>query len=83
MNLESVFKSHIAAVCAIDAGSLSVLTTIDELGLDSFSLVQILTAMESELEIELRDDEIARLLEARTIGDYLEVLNCAEGLNHA
>jgi acyl carrier protein len=83
MNLESVFKSHIATVCAIDASSLSVLTTIDELGLDSFSLVQILTAIESELEIELRDDEIARLLDARTIGDYLEVLNCAEGLNHA
>jgi acyl carrier protein len=77
MNLESVFKTHVGAVCGLDAGSLSLLTTIDEIGLDSFSLVQILTAIESDLEIELQDNQITRLLEARTLGDYLEVLASA------
>ena len=79
MTLADQLITRISSVCALDPATLSLNTRVDDIGLDSFSLVQILTTLESELGIELRDDDVAGLLEARSIRDYLELLSRAQG----
>jgi acyl carrier protein len=69
--------SRIAESCALDPASLSQDTMIEEIGLDSLSLAQILTSLEAEFSIDLNEEELARILEAHSIGDYLRVLNSA------
>jgi acyl carrier protein len=67
--------ARIAEVCKVDIASLSRETRTDDIGLDSMSLTQILATMEAEFGIELADEDVFNLLEARSIDDYANVLN--------
>lgn len=77
MNLMATLMSEISAACSVDQNELSLETKIDEIGLDSFSLVRILTTIESQCGIELSEQEVALLLEATLIADYLNIFNRA------
>jgi acyl carrier protein len=74
MTLVASLISRIATTCSIEAETLCLDTQIDDLGLDSFSLLNILTSIEAEVGIELRDEDIMALLEGKSIGDYVGVL---------
>lgn len=69
--------AHIADVCGVDATALSRNTQIDDIGLDSLSLPRILHALEQEFAIAFDEDDVATLLEARSIGIYADVLDAA------
>jgi acyl carrier protein len=77
MTLEDALIARIALACGLDPTALTPNTRVDDIGLDSFSLVHILTGIECDCGLELRDDDISSLLEARSIGDYLCVLSTA------
>jgi acyl carrier protein len=74
MTLADSLIAQIAATCSMEPGALGLDTQVDEIGLDSFSLVNILTSIEADTGIELRDEDIATLLEGKSIGDYVNVL---------
>lgn len=74
MTLADSLIAQIATTCSMEPESLGLDTQIDEIGLDSFSLVNILTSIEADTGIELRDEDIATLLEGKSIGDYVTVL---------
>ncbi|WP_313917235.1 acyl carrier protein [Tahibacter sp.] len=69
----------VARVCAVPPQDLSPDTMLDEVGVDSLSLSQIMAEMEAAFSIELWDEDIAGLAEARSIGDFVGVLNAALG----
>jgi acyl carrier protein len=68
MTLAASLIAQIATTCSIEPEALCLDTQIDDIGLDSFSLVNILT------NIELRDEDLMSLLEAKSIRDYVDVL---------
>ena len=74
MTLAASLIARIATTCSIEAETLCLDTQIDDIGLDSFSLINILTSIEAETGIELRDEDIMTLLEGKSIGDYVNVL---------
>jgi acyl carrier protein len=74
MTLAASLMTRIATTCSIEPETLSLDTQIDEIGLDSFSLVNILTSIEAETGLEFRDEDIMTFLESRSIGDYVDVL---------
>lgn len=67
----------VARVCDVPPQDLSPDTLLDEVGVDSLSLSQIMAEMEAAFAIELWDEDIAGLAEARSIGDFVGVLNAA------
>lgn len=67
----------VARACAVDAHRITPDTLLDEVGVDSLSLTQIMAEMEAAFAIELWDDDIAGLAEARSVGDFVGVLNGA------
>ncbi len=69
----------VARVCAVPLEDLSPDTMLDEVGVDSLSLSQIMAEMEAAFSIELWDEDIAGLAEANSIGDFVGVLNAALG----
>ena len=75
--IASRLLAHIAEICSLDLGKLSRDTRIHDIGLDSLSLPQILEALQTEFMIQLDDDAVAAILEAKSIGDYVDVLNDA------
>jgi acyl carrier protein len=81
MRMESTITdrliAHIAEICSVTPTALSRDTLIDDIGLDSLSLPRILHALETEFQIQLEEDDIVTILEARSIGIYIDVLNAA------
>jgi acyl carrier protein len=64
----------IAQTFGIDRSGLSVATTVDEIGLDSLTMAQLIATVEVDFQIELNDGEMYELVTARSLGDYLSIL---------
>lgn len=77
MTLAATLIARIAATCSIKAETLCLDTRIADIGLDSFSFLNILASIEAEVGIELRDEDVVTLLEGSSIGDYVNVLTFA------
>ncbi len=67
----------VARTCAVDTATLSSDTLLDDIGLDSLSLTQIMENLERAFTIELHDEDLSGLAEARSIGEFVGVLNDA------
>lgn len=67
----------VARACSVDPDLVTFDTLLDEIGLDSLSLSQIMAHMEKAFSIELWDEDIAGLADALSIGDFVNVLNTA------
>lgn len=67
----------VARACSVDPDVVTSDTLLDEIGLDSLSLSQIMAHMEKAFSIVLWDEDIAGLADALSIGDFLNVLNTA------
>jgi len=62
----------IARTLKIDAGKLQRETTLGDLGLDSLQVIALLYAMEDEFEIEIPNEDIAKL---ETVGDIPDLVS--------
>lgn len=72
----------VAMSCGVSAENLRAETLVDDIGLDSLSLTQVVTALEVDLGVEFNDAELTGLLEARNLGDYLLLLDGAVARSH-
>jgi acyl carrier protein len=77
MTLENRLISLMAEFCLLDSTTLSRATLTDDIGLDSLSLTQIITAVETEFAFDLWEEDLTNLLDARSIGDFADVCNVA------
>lgn len=71
--LEALVEASVAIVCGTDPAAIGPDTDLDELGLDSLSLVSAASLIEAARGIELDADATARLLEARSVADLVTV----------
>ena len=81
MTMEEIFKTMqdlIAEQFAIDADEISMDSSfVDDLGADSVDLVELVMAMEEELDIgEIDEEDLAGL---KTVGDCVRYLNSKLG----
>ena len=79
--MEEIFKTMqdlIAEQFAIDADEISMDSSfVDDLGADSVDLVELVMAMEEEIDIgEIDEDDLAGL---KTVGDCVRYLNSKLG----
>jgi acyl carrier protein len=65
----------VASFCGLEADSLKHDTLIDDIGLDSMSLMQIFAAIEDEYGLEVRDEDVELFMEVHTLGGYADLLN--------
>lgn len=73
--LEALVEASVAAVCGTDPAAIGPDTDLDELGLDSLSLVSAASLIEAARGIELDADATARLLEARSVADLVALFS--------
>lgn len=73
-DLQERLIALVASFCLLDPSSVSEDTLTDDIGLDSLSLTQIITSIEVEFALDLEEEDLAKLLEARVIGDFADVL---------
>jgi acyl carrier protein len=69
--------AHLAKATAIDEPKMGGQALLADLGLDSLLLAIILRNVEVDFAIEFKDDEIAAILGAATIDEYVDILYLA------
>ncbi|MEK7665913.1 MAG: phosphopantetheine-binding protein [Patescibacteria group bacterium] len=48
--------------------------TLDEVGIDSIDLVEVVMAIEQNLKIRLEDEDTEKIHECRTVGEIIEAI---------
>ena len=72
MELEKLI-SIIAEFTSVDESEIDVESRfIDDLGVDSLDLVQIIMALEEEFDIEINNEEAEKIV---TVGDAMDAIN--------
>ncbi|ERL12678.1 putative acyl carrier protein [Coriobacteriaceae bacterium BV3Ac1] len=61
----------IAETLEVDADELTETTSFNDLGADSFDMLELVTAMEDEFEVTVDEDGLG---EIETIGDAIDVI---------
>nr|WP_035438508.1 acyl carrier protein [Atopobium sp. oral taxon 810] len=61
----------IAETLEVDADELTETTSFNDLGADSFDMLELVTAMEDEFEVTVDEDGLG---EIETIGDAMDVI---------
>jgi acyl carrier protein len=74
MDVASELRRSISRVCGVPVESIGDGTTLADLGFDSLAAAEVLTDLEIRLGRELPVDGLRRLLDARTVGDVVVVL---------
>lgn len=78
MDRKTIF-SKVAALVAetleVDEGSVTESTRFDDLGADSFDLLELVTTMEDEFGLTLDDDSLA---EIASVGDAVDAIENAQ-----
>ena len=64
-------KEILAEQLGVDEDSITVQTTIDDLGADSLDLVEAVMNIEEAFGVNIDDDEIENL---KTVGDFLDYI---------
>jgi acyl carrier protein len=72
-----LLRSVLAHACGIEAARIVPQSDVLELGLDSLSLVAVLTQMETICGLELTSDDTLAMLEASSVAELAEVLERA------
>ena len=71
MEINEAVKTLIATQLEIEEDKIKDETTFDELGADSLDLVEVVTDIESEYEIEISDEIFAKI---KTVGDIVKII---------
>nr|WP_315522059.1 acyl carrier protein [Olegusella massiliensis] len=61
----------IAETLEVDADELTETTSFNDLGADSFDMLELVTAMEDEFEVTVDEDGLG---EIETIGDAMDII---------
>ncbi|MEG2338461.1 MAG: acyl carrier protein [Clostridium sp.] len=65
-------KERISEVLGVEADDITKESTfIDDLGADSIDLVELVMALEEEFEIQIPDEEVARIKAVGDVVDYI------------
>jgi acyl carrier protein len=73
-NVAQRLIAKVSEVSGVSQANLSPHTPLHEIGLDSIYLAIILRGVETEFSIEFDDEEIADLLGASLIGEYVDIV---------
>lgn len=71
MEINEAVKTLIATQLEIEEDKIKDETTFDELGADSLDLIEVVTDIESEYEIEISDEIFAKI---KTVGDIVKII---------
>lgn len=72
--LGEMLIKRVASYCGLKVEDLTRDSITNDIGLDSLSLAQILAALEAEFAFELVEEDVTNLLEATSIGNYMDIL---------
>ena len=64
-------KSIVADKLSINADDITMDTTLEDLGADSLDIVELIMALEEELEMEIPDEDAEGF---KTVGDVVEYI---------
>ncbi|MEF9952921.1 MAG: acyl carrier protein [Clostridium sp.] len=66
-------KEKISEVLGVEAEDITMESTfIDDLGADSIDLVELVMALEEEFEIQIPDEEVAKIKTVSDVVDYIK-----------
>ena len=74
MDVAAELRESISRVCGVPADAISDEATLGDLGFDSLAAAEVLTDIEIRLGRDLPVDGLRRLVEARTGGDVVTLL---------
>lgn len=81
MDLEQLLRDAIVKICDVAPEQVERRATLEDLGIDSLAVAEIIVEMEIHLDRELPIDMLRRLDRIRTVGDVLDELPRALGTN--
>ncbi|MBR4879987.1 MAG: acyl carrier protein [Clostridia bacterium] len=64
-------RAIIEEITGLDADEITVEATLDDLGLDSLDVVEIIMASEDEFDITIEDDALTGV---KTLGDVVDII---------
>lgn len=66
-------KERISEVLGVEADDITMESTfIDDLGADSIDLVELVMALEEEFEIQIPDEEVAKIKAVSDVVEYIK-----------
>lgn len=71
--LDTLVRAIVAETARADPATLGPATRLNEIGVDSLSLVSIAALVEASAQIELGDEAAERLFAARTLAELVEL----------
>lgn len=72
MSVQEKVKQIIAEQLELDADSLNMETTFEEIDADSLDIVELVMALEEEFDLEISDEEIENIKSVGDIVKYIE-----------
>jgi acyl carrier protein len=79
VDLEQLLRDVIVKICAVAPAQVQRGSTLEDLGIDSLAVAEIIVELEIHLDRELPIDMLRRLDRIRTVGDVLDELPRALG----
>jgi acyl carrier protein len=79
MNLDVDLRESIARICGVPADQVSPASTLEDLGIDSLAVAEIITDVEIRAGIELPMDVLRGLSRMRTVGEVTAYLQAGLG----
>jgi len=70
VNLEKI-KNIIAASAALDKKELTGKSIIEEIGIDSLDVIELIMAIEEEFNITIPDEDVENLKSVKEVCDYV------------
>ena len=64
-------RAIIEEITGLDAEEITIEATLDDLGLDSLDVVEIIMASEDEFDITIEDDALTGV---KTLGDVVDII---------
>jgi acyl carrier protein len=75
--LEVQLRDAIVKICDLPAEQIERASVLEDLGIDSLSVAEIIVELEIQLDRELPIDLLRRLDRVRTVGDVVDELGAA------
>ena len=71
MNVFEKVKAIVSEQLGVEAEEVSLETTFDDLNADSLDVVELIMALEEEIDIEIPDEDAEKI---KTVGDAVEYI---------
>jgi acyl carrier protein len=81
-DLSGYVREAIASACNLDISVVHLQMSMSEIGLDSLSLVSVVTYVGMLREVEFSNDEIVEFFQGATVGDLVRLIERAVRVRH-